>query len=76
MAVQSEITRIKAIISDSYAAVGEKNGSLPGIQNSGNLPAAIRSITSAQVIKAPDKATMLSQSAADPGNIYYTEAQT
>lgn len=57
MSVQSEIERIKANVVDSFAAVGEKGGTLPETQNSDSLPAAIRSISGEElatyIVKAP-----------------------
>lgn len=44
MSVQSEITRISGNVSNAYAAVSEKGGTLPENQASGNLAEAIRSI--------------------------------
>lgn len=44
MIIQDEIDRIKGNIDDSYAAVQEKGGALPTVQNSSDLPEAIRSI--------------------------------
>lgn len=44
MSIQSEIKRISGNVSDAYEAVGEKGGTLPEIQNSDNLAAAIREI--------------------------------
>lgn len=44
MSIQSEINRLKQNISDSFTAVGEKGGTVPGSKVSGNLAAAIDSI--------------------------------
>ncbi len=46
MSIASEITRINTNIANSYTAVSDKGGILPSVQNSNNLPNAIRSISS------------------------------
>lgn len=46
MSISSEITRINGNIADAYDAVDGKGGTLPSVQNSANLPAAIASIPS------------------------------
>lgn len=44
MSIQSEINRITANVSAAYATVSEKGGTLPDVQDSANLTAAIASI--------------------------------
>ena len=44
MSVQREIDRIRSNIAAAYEAVAEKNGTLPALQDSANLAAAIASI--------------------------------
>ena len=46
MSVTSEITRIKARISDSYDACEDKGATIPSVKNSTNLPSCIASIPS------------------------------
>lgn len=44
MSIQSEIERLQTNVSGAYSAVGEKGGSLPAVQSSDGLAAAILSI--------------------------------
>lgn len=44
MSIQSEINRIKSGVSAAYSAVQDKGGTLPDVQNSANLAAAVQSI--------------------------------
>lgn len=49
MSISSEISRINGNIAEAYAQVSAKGGTLPGTQNSANLPEAIESIPSGGV---------------------------
>lgn len=51
MSVQSEITRINNNVANAYSAVGSKGGTLPAVQNSANLAAAINSISGTLISK-------------------------
>lgn len=44
MSIQSEIDRLKQVVSDAFTAIGNKGGTVPTSQVSGNLASAIASI--------------------------------
>lgn len=53
MSIQTQIDRIKANISSSYAKAAEKGAELPAVQNSANLPAAIAGILAGSDFSVP-----------------------
>lgn len=44
MSIQSEINRLKQVISDAFTVIGNKGGTVPSSKVSGNLASAINSI--------------------------------
>lgn len=44
MSIQSEINRLKQVVSSAYTAIGDKGGTVPSSKVSGNLVSAIESI--------------------------------
>ena len=44
MSIQSEINRLKQVISDAFTVIGNKGGTVPSSKVSGNLATAINSI--------------------------------
>ena len=76
MSIASEITRINTNIANSYTAVDNKNGTLPQVQNSANLPSAIDSIEVIEQATAEGENISLTNTKAMPYSDYVVEGKS